>query len=128
MPPKSQHIGSEQQVSPSPAPPPPAPAAPKAKPAAAAPTGSKLSGARAAIQQFLTTELGARELRITKIAPIRHGDGGWSAEAEILVPNLEVKMLGLPLTQEVLERETYTVELDEDLTVRAYGHIEEEET
>ncbi|KAF2990124.1 hypothetical protein OGR47_11580 [Methylocystis sp. MJC1] len=126
MPPKSQHVGSEQHVSPNAAPPPPA-AAPKAKPAPAAPIGSKLSGARAAIQQFLTTELGARELRITKIAPIRHGDGGWSAEAEILVPNLEVKMLGLPLTQEVLERETYTVELDEDLTVRAYGHIEEEE-
>ncbi len=125
MPPKT-HIGSEPS-SPNTAPPPPAATAPKTKPAPAAPLGSKLSGARAAVQQFLTTELGARELRITKIAPIRHGDGGWSAEAEILVPNLEVKMLGLPLTQEVLERETYTVELDEDLTVRAYGHIEEEE-
>lgn len=133
MPPKT-HIGSEQSSSnaapPPPAPPPPASSAPKTKPTAAAPAaplGGKLSGARAAVQQFLTTELGAKELRITKIAPIRHGDGGWSAEAEILVPNLEVKMLGLPLTQEVLERETYSVELDEDLTVRAYGHIEEEE-
>lgn len=126
MPPKT-HIGSEQS-SPNPAPPPPAATAQKPKPApAAAPLGGKLSGARAAVQQFLTNELGAKELRITKIAPIRHGDGGWSAEAEILVPNLEVKMLGLPLTQEVLERETYSVELDEDLTVRAYGHIEEEE-
>lgn len=125
MPPKT-HIGSEQSP-PNAAPPPPAATASTTKPAPAAPLGSKLSGARAAVQQFLTTELGARELRITKIAPIRHGDGGWSAEAEILVPNLEVKMLGLPLTQEVLERETYTVELDEDLTVRAYGHIEEEE-
>lgn len=125
MPPKT-HIGSEQS-SPNPAPPPPAATAQKPKPAPAAPLGGKLSGARAAVQQFLTNELGAKELRITKIAPIRHGDGGWSAEAEILVPNLEVKMLGLPLTQEVLERETYSVELDEDLTVRAYGHIEEEE-
>lgn len=125
MPPKT-HMGSEQS-SPNPAPPPPAATAQKPKPAPAAPLGGKLSGARAAVQQFLTNELGAKELRITKIAPIRHGDGGWSAEAEILVPNLEVKMLGLPLTQEVLERETYSVELDEDLTVRAYGHIEEEE-
>ena len=45
-------------------------------------------------------------------------DGG---EAEILVPNLEVKMLGLPLTQEVLEREHYALELEADLTVRSYG-------
>ncbi len=128
MPRKNQHVGSEQHGSPNPAPPPPTAAPPNAESAPAAAIGSKLSGARAAVQQFLTTELGARETRITKIAPIHHGDGGWSAEAEILVPNLEVKMLGLPLTQEVLERETYTVELDEDLTVRAYGHIEEEET
>ena len=48
---------------------------------------------------------------------------GWSVEAEILVPNLEVKMLGLPLTQEVLEREHYSVELETDLTVRSYGYV-----
>jgi hypothetical protein len=36
------------------------------------------------------------------------------------VPNLEVKMLGLPLTQEILERERYALELDADLAVRSY--------
>ena len=87
-----------------------------------APLG-KISAARVAVQQFLMTELGAREIRITKIVPLKHGANGWSADAEILVPNLEVKMLGLPLTQEVLECEYYTLELDTDLTVRSYGHL-----
>ena len=82
---------------------------------------SKISAARAAVREFLASELGAREIRITKIAPLDHGSEGWSAEAEILVPNLEVKMLNLPLTQEVLELEQYTVELEADLSVRSYG-------
>ena len=85
----------------------------------------RLRAARAAIKDFLVDELGAREVRITKIVPHDHADTGWTAEAEILVPNLEVKMLGLPLTQEVLEREHYTVELDSDMTVRSYEHREE---
>jgi len=98
---------------------PPAPIAP-------APLG-KLSAARAAVQQFLSTELGAREIRITKIMPANHNTDGWSVEAEILVPNLEVKMLGLPLTQEVLEREHYFLELEADLSVRSYEHIAPDE-
>ena len=99
-----------------------APLAPPQKPAPA-PIG-KISAARAAVQQFLSTELGAREIRITKIAPLEHGAEGWLAEAEILVPNLEIKTLGLPLTQEILERELYSVELEMDLTVRSYGHLD----
>lgn len=117
--PKSEHAGSAKQHqnaaaadAPPPSPPEPAPA----------PVG-KISAARAAVQQFLMAELGAREIRITKIVPLNHGSEGWSAEAEILVPNLEVKMLGLPLTQEILEREQYTVELEMDLTVRSYEHL-----
>ena len=39
------------------------------------------------------------------------------------MPNLEVKMLGLPLTQEVLELEHYIVELETDMTIRSYGHL-----
>jgi hypothetical protein len=35
---------------------------------------------------------------------------------------LEVKMLGLPLTQEILERERYALELDVDLAVISYEH------
>lgn len=88
---------------------------------ASAPIG-RMSAARAALRQFLSSELGAREVRITKLIPAGHGSEGWSAEAEILVPNLELKMLGLPLTQEILEREHYALELDADLAVRSYEY------
>lgn len=107
------------------APPPPIPASPP-PPLAPAPIG-KLSAARAAVLQFLSTELGAREIRITKIIPANHNTEGWTVEAEILVPNLEVKMLGLPLTQEILEREYYLLELEADFSVRSYEHISADE-
>ena len=97
----------------------PPPASPEP---ASAPIG-RLSAARAAALQFLSTELGAQAVRITKLVPFGHdGSEGWSAEAEILVPDLEVKMLGLPLTQEILQRENYSLELDANLTVRSYDH------
>lgn len=106
----------------------PLPAMPVSPPALVAPAPiGRLSAARAAVHQFLSAELGAREVRITKIIPTDHGAEGWSAEAEILVPNLEVKMLGLPLTQEVLEREHYSLELEADLTVRSYEHVAPDE-
>ncbi len=97
-----------------------------AAPAAARPI-SRISAARAAIREFFAAELGAREIRITKIAPLDHGSDGWEAETEILVPNLKVKMLNLPLTQEVFEIEYYAVELDADLSVRSYGPLGENE-
>jgi len=87
----------------------------------------KLSAARAALQQFLSMELGAREIRITKLAPGDHGTPGWRAEAEILIPNLGMKMLGLPLTQEVLQRERYLIELEADLSIRSYEHLGSDE-
>ena len=84
---------------------------------------SKIAAAREAVREFFSTEMGARETRITKIAPLNHGSEGWEAEAEILVPNLEVKMLNLPLTQEVFEIEYYAVELEADLSVKSYGPL-----
>jgi hypothetical protein len=84
---------------------------------------SRISAARAAVREFLSVELGARETRITKISPLAHGSEGWEAEVEILVPNLEVKMLNLPLTQEVFEIEHYALELESDLSVRSYGPL-----
>ncbi|MDR3517848.1 MAG: hypothetical protein P4M00_18765 [Azospirillaceae bacterium] len=95
----------------------------KAAPATPPAPSGKISGARAVVQEFFSTEFGAREIRVTRIAPLGHGLEGWVAEAEILVPNLELKTLGLPLTQEVLEREYYAVELDPDLSIRSYGPI-----
>jgi hypothetical protein len=92
----------------------------------AAPVG-KVSAARTAVQQFLASELDAREIRIIKIAPLERGNGGWQVEAEILVPNLQIKMLGLPLTQEVLQSERYSIELETDLNVRSYRSLEADE-
>jgi hypothetical protein len=114
--PKSQKAGrADRQKSKIKAPPPPP-----------TPAQGKLSAARAAIRQFLATELGAREIRITKIAPAEHGGEGWSAEAEILVPNLEIKTLGLELTHEILEQAHYLVELDTDFVVRSYEYLSPE--
>ena len=89
---------------------------------AARPVG-RISAARSAVREFLSTELGAREVRITKMTPCNQGFEGWEAEAEILVPNLEVKMLNLPLTQEVFEIEHYAVELAADLSISSYGPL-----
>ncbi len=88
---------------------------------------SKLCAARQAVRTFLLRELRAREVRITKIAPSSEGDDGWRAEAEMLVPDLNIKTLGLPLTQEVLEREYCAVALDREMQVKSYEFIAREE-
>jgi hypothetical protein len=77
-----------------------------------------------AVRAFLTGEFEAREVRVTRIAALGGSDAGWEAEAEILVPDLAIKTLGLPLTQEVLERRRYAVQLDRSLTVGGYEPID----
>jgi hypothetical protein len=77
-----------------------------------------------AVRMFLTTEFGAREVRVTRIATASGTDAGWEAEAEILVPDLAIKTLGLPLTQEVLERRRYAVQVDPSLAVRGYEPLD----
>lgn len=80
----------------------------------------KLGDARLAVRDFLVREFKAREVRITKVAPSADNQQGWYAEAEILVPDLGIKTLGLRLSQEVLERELYAVDLDSEMTVKSY--------
>jgi hypothetical protein len=80
---------------------------------------SKLGAARLAVRDFLVKEFKAREVRITKVAPSSDLQG-WSVEAEILVPDLGIKTLGLPLSQEVLERDLCAVDLDAEMTVTSY--------
>jgi len=97
------------------------------RPAAKATQTRTLTQARIVLQQFLADALEARESRVIKIAPAEPETAGWTAEAEVLVPNLEVRKLGLPLQQEVLTRERYAVELRPDLSVRSYVHLDEGE-
>ena len=88
------------------------------------PSGGSLAKAREAVLDFLRNEFQTREIRITKITRSPDGAAGWSAEAEILVPNLSIKTLGLPLSQEVLEKQFCVVEIDSDMTVTSYEVVD----
>ncbi len=83
-------------------------------------TNGRLGAARAAVREFLRNEFKAREVRVTKIGPAAGDPQGWYVEAEILVPDLGIKTLGLPLTQEVLARELCALDLDGEMTVKSY--------
>jgi hypothetical protein len=80
---------------------------------------SMLGAVKAAVQVFLASEFDAREVQITKIGPSPVDPHGWYVEAEIMVPDLGMKALGLPLTQEVLERELCALDLDSEMNVKS---------
>ncbi len=101
---------------------PPARAARAGLPKHSFPTG--LSAVSDAVRSFLTTEFQAREVRVTKIAALTGTEGGWEAEAEILVPDLAIKTLGLALSQEVLERMRYLVQMDSARNVTGYEPLD----
>jgi len=102
----------------------PGPPARRSRPSRQGP-GYGLAAASLAVRSFLGTDLEARETRITRIGPTP--DGGWDVEAEILVPDLNIKTLGLPLTQEVLERQACAVHLGPTLEVIGFERIDREE-
>lgn len=104
----------------------PAPAQPAEWPPAPAPDRS-LTAVRRAAREFLAAEFQAREMRVTKIAHSSNGEEGWFVEAEMLVPDLGIKTLGLPLTQEVLERALCAVALNDDLTISSFELVESRE-
>lgn len=87
-------------------------------------TVGQLSVAREAVRNFLLKELKAREVRVSKIGPAAGDPPGWYAEAEILVADLGMKSLGLPLTQQVFERQLCAVDLDRDMEVKSYALLE----
>jgi hypothetical protein len=77
-----------------------------------------------AVRSFLISELQAREVRVTRVSALAGDGGGWETEAEILVPDLAIMTLGLTLTQEVLERRTYVVQLDQTHAVIGYEPLD----
>lgn len=97
------------------------------RPAAKSTTIGKLAAAREAVRNFLLDEFQTREARITKISPSAGDPPGWYAEAEILVPNLGIKSLGLPLSHKVLERELCAIDLDCDMVVKSYEVLDSRE-
>ncbi len=95
------------------------------KPPVSKPPVSKLRAAREAVQDFLINEFQARDVRITKIGPSTDDPQGWYAEAAILVPDLAIMTLGLPLSQEVFERELCAIDLDSAMTVKSCEVIDD---
>ncbi|MGB8278019.1 MAG: hypothetical protein WCF20_08860 [Methylovirgula sp.] len=80
-----------------------------------------IAAAHDVIRHFLIAEFGAREIRITKMVPVSPDLlRGWNVEAEMLVPDLAVRTLGLPLTQEVLEKQFCALILDPEMGVISF--------
>jgi hypothetical protein len=90
------------------------------------PAPGRLSAVSEAVRQFLASQLQAREIRLTRIAALPGVEHGWEAEAEILVPDLAIQTLGLPLTQQVLERRGFSVHLDQSLDVIGYESLDDD--
>jgi hypothetical protein len=91
---------------------------------ATSPSAGSLALARKAVRHFLLHEFRAREIRIIKIARSPDDAAGWNAEAEMLVPNLGIKTLGLPLKRDVLEKQFCAVELDSNMAVISYEFVD----
>ena len=89
--------------------------------------GGLLGAVRESVRDFLLNDLQAREVRVTKITPLPEGGDSWYAEAEMLMPALGARTLGVPLSQEVLEREQCAVELDADMVVISYEVLDPHE-
>lgn len=85
---------------------------------------TKIQAVRDAAREFLIRTILARDVRVTRVLPGEDHLGIWRVEAEVLVPNMTVKSLGLPLTTEILERQHYALYLDADLDVTAYDCLE----
>ena len=99
---------------------PKAPAAGRSHRRTEPPDHGPLATARRAVREFLTSEFQARGIRVTRVCRSPEGADTWHVEAEILVPDLGIKTLGLPLSHEVLEKEYCTLELDPDMTIRSF--------
>ena len=98
---------------------------PPARKAKRSPSGG-LTAISHTVRNFFAEEFQARETRITKIAALAGAEAGWEVEAETLVPDLAIRTLGLPLTQEVLERRRYLVQLDPSHEITGYEPLDED--
>jgi len=76
---------------------------------------------RDAISNFLKKMVDAKEVSVTKLVLLDSKKVTWEAEADVYVPNLTIRALGLPVQQEVLDCQTYLLRLDKQLNIVAYG-------
>ena len=76
---------------------------------------ANMEQARAAVADFLRKCLDARDVKVVKISKVGNG---WETEDEVYEENAFIKCLGLPTR--VLDRNIYTVRLNDDLEVLSY--------
>ncbi len=76
---------------------------------------------RDAISNFLKKMVDAKEVSVPKLVLLDSKKVTWEAEADVYVPNLTIRALGLPVQQEVLDCQTYLLRLDKQLNIVAYG-------
>ena len=70
--------------------------------------------------EFLKKQIGANEVRVTKLAQIDAENGGWEAEAEVYIPNAAIAALRLPIQRIVMDCCNYILRIDRQLNVIAY--------
>ena len=76
---------------------------------------------RDAVANFLKKMPDAKKVSVTKLVLMDSEKGTWEAEAQVYVPNLTIRTLGLPVRKEVLDCQAYLLRLDKHLNIVAYG-------
>ncbi|MBM4349707.1 MAG: hypothetical protein FJ106_07460 [Deltaproteobacteria bacterium] len=82
---------------------------------------ANIEDARKISSEFLKKTLNIEDVRVIKAA---RGDDGWEAEAEAYEESSFIKALGLPTR--VMDRNVYTVRLDDHLEVQSFERKGEE--
>ena len=82
---------------------------------------ANIEEARKISSEFLKKTLNVKEIKVIKAARVQDG---WEAEAEAYEESSFIKALGLPTR--VMDRNVYTVKLDEHLEVQSFERKGEE--
>jgi len=82
---------------------------------------ANIEEAREISSEFLKKTLNVKEIKVIKAARVQDG---WEAEAEAYEESSFIKALGLPTR--VMDRNIYTVNLDEHLEVQSFERKGEE--
>jgi len=71
--------------------------------------------------EFLKNNCEARRVQVVKMGLADQAKGIWEIEAHAFVPNTTIQNLGLEVSKEVLDSETYTLRIDGQLNIIGFG-------
>ncbi|MCY2933305.1 MAG: hypothetical protein WCJ40_03255 [Planctomycetota bacterium] len=71
--------------------------------------------------EFLKTNCEARRVQVVNMSLIDSARGVWAIEANAFVPNITIQNLGLEVSKEVLDAETYVLKIDGQLNIIGFG-------